>query len=117
MPYLSLNIPPYEPLGLSPIEPSIAPPADSSLYTLSASSRLYVLTAIFDLFSFSFVLPMISGTSLAINTLFFPTGREMCIIFSIYIYSSLEMDTKMMHMFFVAVAELPFIKRADLFCN
>src|SRR6266404_5461335 len=80
IPYLSLKQPKYEPQGLSPIGPSICPPTESPLNNLSASSLLSALITILLLFSFSFVLPIISGTSFAINILLLPIGKAICII-------------------------------------
>src|SRR6476620_5580585 len=80
IPYLSLKQPKYEPQGLSPIGPSICPPTESPLNNLSASSLLSALITILLLFSFSFVFPIISGTSLAINILLLPIGKAICII-------------------------------------
>src|SRR6185312_9610172 len=62
IPYLSLNIAKQVPQGLSAIGISTVPPAESPLKILSASSLLSVVIAIFDLFSFSFTRPMLSGT-------------------------------------------------------
>src|SRR5258708_19645452 len=81
IPYLSLNIPAYEPQGLSPMGPSTFPPADSPLNILSASSRLSALTDILDLFSSSFTRPINSGTSLSFITLFLPILKPMYILF------------------------------------
>ena len=69
MPYLSLNIPVGVPGSLSPIGPSRSPTADSSLNTCSVSPRRSASMAIFDQFSFSFVL---SRTSFAITELALP---------------------------------------------
>ena len=55
MPYLSLNMPKYEPHGLSDIGNSTVPQAQSPLNILSASSLLSVLMAILLRFSFSLV--------------------------------------------------------------
>ena len=64
---------------LSDIGNSICPPAERPLKSLSASSLLSALITILLLFSFSFVRPIISGTSLAIKILL-PIGKAMCII-------------------------------------
>src|SRR5215212_3910762 len=80
IPYLSLKQPKYLPQGLSPIGPSICPPTESPLNNLSASSLLSAIITILLLFSFSFVLPIISGTSFAISILLLPIGKAICII-------------------------------------
>src|SRR3990167_2765920 len=80
IPYLSLNIPAYVPHGLSPIGPSIFPPAERPLNNLFASSLLSVLIEILLLFSFSFTFPINSGTSFAINTLPVSIGKAIYII-------------------------------------
>src|SRR5687767_3448105 len=80
IPYLSLKQPKYEPQGLSPIGPSICPATESPLNNLSASSLLSAIITILLLFSFSFVFPILSGTSFAINILLLPIGKAICII-------------------------------------
>ena len=58
---------------------STVPPLERPLKSLSASSRLSALMAIFERFSFSFTGPKLSGTSLAIKTLL-PMGNVICMI-------------------------------------
>src|SRR5215813_11304432 len=74
IPYLSLNIPKYVPHGLSEIGNSTWPPSERPLNNLSASSLLSAVITILLLFSFSFVLPITSGTSFAISILLLPIG-------------------------------------------
>ncbi len=63
IPNLSLNIPKYDPQGLSSIGISICPPCESPLNSLSASSLLSALIEILLLVSFRLCVPNAAGVS------------------------------------------------------